>query len=220
MTTTAVAPSSPLSTLLREGSQTEHHEAEGSSFMSELLAGHVDGRGYAHYLTLMRRVYDALESVASELRDDPLAGVVIDPALERLAAIDADLAFWSRGEQIVVDSPATDRYVARIHDAAQWGGLFVAHHYTRYLGDLSGGQAIGRLLSRTFDLDGEGVAFYDFPGIPKPKVYKDGYRARLDTLDLDDAQRGRMLDEVRAVFGLNGGVFAELSTKLDEYRMP
>jgi len=219
MTATAAAPTSPLSTLLREGSQTEHHDAEGSSFMSELLAGHVDGRGYAHYLTLMRRVYDALESTAAELSDDPIAAAVIDPALERLAALDADLAFWTKGEAVVVDSPATDRYVARIREVKEWGGLFVAHHYTRYLGDLSGGQAIGRLLSRTFDLDGAGVAFYDFPGIPKPKVYKDGYRARLDALTLDEAQRGRMLDEVRVVFGLNGAIFAELSTHLDEYRL-
>ena len=47
----------PLSALLREGSTAEHREAEGSSFMTELLAGRVSREGYAVYLSCLRRVY-------------------------------------------------------------------------------------------------------------------------------------------------------------------
>lgn len=215
MTVTAVSPDQSLSTLLRTGSHAEHREAEGSSFMSELLAGRVNEQGYAHYLGQLRRVYEALESVAVQLADDELASAVIDPALLRLAAIDADLAFWGGSTQ---GSPAADAYVERIQASTSWGGLFIAHHYTRYLGDLSGGQAIGRILTREFDLAGEGVAFYDFPEVPKPKPYKDAYRARLDALPLDAEQRAAVLDEVKVVFTLNGGLFSELSTQLDQYR--
>jgi heme oxygenase len=214
MTVTAASQATSLSTLLRTGSQAEHTAAEGSSFMSELLAGRIDEAGYAHFLGLLRRVYEALETTASSLTSDPLASAVIDPAIERLAAIDADLDHWGR---VDADSPATDAYVARIRDSASWGGLFVAHHYTRYLGDLSGGQAIGRILSREFDLDGAGVAFYSFDAVPKPKLYKDAYRARLDALPLDEQERGRVLDEVKTVFSLNGGVFAEMTTHLPKY---
>jgi heme oxygenase len=214
MTVTAASQATSLSTLLRTGSQAEHTAAEGSSFMSELLAGRIDEAGYAHFLGLLRRVYEALETTASGLTSDPLASAVIDPAIERLAAIDADLDHWGR---VDADSPATDAYVARIRDSASWGGLFVAHHYTRYLGDLSGGQAIGRILSREFDLDGAGVAFYSFDAVPKPKLYKDAYRARLDALPLDEQERGRVLDEVKTVFSLNGGVFAEMTTHLPKY---
>ncbi len=93
--------------------------------------------------------------------------------------------------------------------------LFVAHHYTRYLGDLSGGQAIGRILARTYELDRpEGVRFYDFPAIPKPKPYKDGYRARLDALPLDEDEKAVVLAEVKATFDLNGALFAELTEVL------
>ena len=216
MTITAENQATSLSTLLRTGSQSEHTAAEGSSFMSELLAGRINEAGYAHFLGLLRRVYAALETTAADLSGDPLASAVIDPAIERLAAIDADLDHWGRVE---VDSPATDAYVARIGASASWGGLFVAHHYTRYLGDLSGGQAIGRILSREFALDGAGagVAFYAFDAVPKPKLYKDAYRARLDALPLDEQERDRVLDEVKAVFGLNGGLFAEMTTHLDTY---
>ncbi|MET1036794.1 MAG: biliverdin-producing heme oxygenase [Aeromicrobium sp.] len=214
MTVTAENQATSLSALLRTGSQAEHTAAEGSSFMSELLAGRINEAGYAHFLSLLRRVYVALETTAADLAGDPIAAAVIDPAIERLAAIDADLDRWGR---VDVDSPATDAYVARILASASWGGLFVAHHYTRYMGDLSGGQAIGRIISREFDLDGAGVAFYAFDAVPKPKLYKDAYRARLDALPLDERERERVLDEVKAVFGLNGAIFAEMTTYLDQY---
>jgi heme oxygenase len=214
MTVTAETEATPLSALLRSGSMSDHSAAEGSSFMSELMAGRINAAGYAHFLGLLRRVYEALETTAAELADDPLASQVIDPSIERLAAIDADLDHWGRTE---FDSPATDAYVARIRASASWGGLFVAHHYTRYLGDLSGGQAIGRIIARDFELDGVGTAFYEFPAVERPKVYKDAYRARLDALPVDEAESARILEEVKATFGLNGGIFAEMTTYLDKY---
>ena len=205
-----------LSALLREGSAAEHQDAEGSSFMTELLAGRVSREGYAVYLSCLRQVYAALEGAAAGLVADPIAGAVIDPRLERLAAIDADLEFW--GGYVEHASPATDAYVSRIQQASAWGGTFVAHHYTRYLGDLSGGQAIGRLLAREFELDGAGVAFYAFPEVPKPKPYKDAYRERLDALPLDAAEQQRVLAEVKGVFGLNGALFSELTQQLPAWR--
>ena len=146
-----------LSSLLREGSHAEHREAEGSSFMTELLAGRVSREGYAVYLSCLRRVYAALEGAAAGLVSDPLAGAVIDPSLERLAAIDADLEFW--GGFVEHASPATDAYVSRIQQASSWGGTFVAHHYTRYLGDLSGGLArVGQAVVAHGDLQDRAVA--------------------------------------------------------------
>jgi heme oxygenase len=38
--------------------------------------------------------------------------------------------------------------VQRIHETAARPGGFVAHHYTRYLGDLPGGQVIRTVLQR------------------------------------------------------------------------
>ena len=113
-------------------------------------------------------------------RDDPLVAVVYDPALERLSAIDADLHHWADGSSGKVDSPAAEEYRGRLESVR--GGALLAHHYTRYLGDLSGGRVIRRALDRAFNLSGVGLAFYDFPMQPKP--YKDAYRARLDALDL------------------------------------
>lgn len=210
----------PLSTAMREGSRAEHEAAEGSTFMAELLDGRLTAQAYADLLLRLRRVYAALEEVVAEHRADPVVAAVHDPALERLAAIDADLAHWAPGvDPDDVDSPAASAYVDRIRAGAAWGGLLVAHHYTRYLGDLSGGQVIGRVLQRTFDLpEGVGVCFYDFAQIAKLKPYKDDYRARLDALDLTPGEVERVVDEVRAVFSLNQAVFEELGGQIARYR--
>ncbi|WP_148570709.1 heme oxygenase (biliverdin-producing) [Nocardioides caldifontis] len=219
----------PLSALLREGSRTEHEAAESETFVSELLAGRVEPAAYLAFLLRLVAVYRALESVGATLAADPVAGPVVDPALHRGPALAEDVAHWwvAAGRaphaldldlavaDAVAQSPATRAYVDRVHASASWGGLYVAHHYTRYLGDLSGGQAMGRVLSRTFDLEhGEGVRFFSFDAVPKTKPYKDRYRARLDALPVDAAGRDRMLAEVRAAFALNGAIFQELDATL------
>jgi heme oxygenase len=200
---------------MREGSTAEHDAAEHSSFVSELLGGRVNERGYTDYLLRLRVVYAALEEAVRARRGDPLVAAVYDPALERLTAIDADLDHWAPGAAREVESGAAQAYRDRLAGAS-WGGALIAHHYTRYLGDLSGGQAIGKILDRTFGLDGAGLAFYDFPMRAKP--YKDSYRARLDGLGLDAAETGRAVDEVKVAFGLNRALFDELADNLPTYR--
>ncbi len=207
-----------LSAAMREGSLAEHQAAEDSSFMSELLGGKVNEQGYADYLLRLRVVYATMEEIVDAHRDDAAVAAVADAALERLAAIDADLDHWLVDGDHSVESPAAEAYRQRlVAAAAEWPTLLVAHHYTRYLGDLSGGQAIGRILDRTFELDGAGIAFYDFPEIEKPKIYKDGYRARLDALGLNAEEQERVVAEVRTAFRLNQALFVELGQRLDSY---
>ncbi|CQD13715.1 heme oxygenase [Mycobacterium lentiflavum] len=205
----------PLSVAMKEGSAEEHARAEQSPFVTELLAGRVNNHGYADYLLRLRVVYAALEGAVRGRRDDPLVAAVYDPMLERLPAIEADLKHWKPNGGSTIQSPAAEAYRERIETAA-WGGALVAHHYTRYLGDLSGGQAIGRILDRTFSLGGAGLAMYRFPMRPKP--FKDRYRARLDALRLGPDAVRRAVDEVKIAFGLNQAVFDELSDNLPVYQ--
>lgn len=209
-----------LATRMRDGSRSEHEEAESSSFMEEMLAGRVNETGYSEYLAMLRPIYEALEDVGAALAEDPVVGSMIDPGLERLAALDADLAHWSPAGLPAIQSAAVATYVARIRATLDDSILFVAHHYTRYLGDLSGGQAIGKLLGRRFDIkDGSGLTFYAFDQIAKPKPYKDGYRERLDALPINENDKNRVVAEVQAVFALNTALFAELSAQLDRYAL-
>lgn len=89
---------------------------------------------------------------------------------------------------------------------------YVAHHYTRYLGDLSGGQIIRGTAEKTwgFERKGDGVRFYVFEQISNPAAFKREYRELLDAVDADDLEKQRIVDECKRAFALNTAVFHEL----------
>ncbi|GAA3109687.1 hypothetical protein GCM10017687_22620 [Streptomyces echinatus] len=101
--------------------------------------------------------------------------------------------------------------------AERWPGGYVAHHYTRYLGDLSGGQIIRDRAERAwgFPRKGDGVRFYVFERIPNPAAFKRDYRALLDGIAADELERQRIVAECRAAFALNTGVFRELGEEFE-----
>jgi len=204
----------PLSAAMRAGSRDEHEAAEQSPFIAELLSGDLGKDAYIDYLLRLRVVYAALESAVRSDRDDPLVAAVYDPILERLPAIDADLGYWAEGTLPDTKSPAAEAYRSRLESVR--GGSLLAHHYTRYLGDLSGGRVIRRALDRVYSLGGVGLAFYDFP--MHAKRYKDSYRANLDDLSLRTEEVEQVVNEVKLAFRLNQAMFDELTSNLAAYR--
>ncbi|MGD9482948.1 biliverdin-producing heme oxygenase [Streptomyces sp. TRM70308] len=212
----ATAPPTPFSTLLRDASSERHAAVHASPFMDHLLAGRLGVEAYARYTEELWFVYRALEGAARALRDDPVAGPFLRPELLRTEGLRRDLRFLrgtgaSPGERAPL--PATAAYAARIEECARtWPAGYVVHHYTRYLGDLSGGQVLRDMAEKTwgFDRKGDGVRFYVFDGIPNPAAFKRGYRALLDAVDVDDLEKRRMVEECRLAFDHNAAVLRAL----------
>lgn len=197
----------PFSVRLREHTTEVHEAAETSSFMSDLLGGRLDTEAYVALLGQYRYIYEALESAARKFADDPAFGPFHDVNLERAEAIRADLDELGAGEQPILDS--TGAYVVRLRSLPGAPEL-IGHHYTRYLGDLSGGQAIGTLVKRHYGV--QALRMWDFPGIEKLKPYKDAYRAELDRLT-NFADTTRVEAETVRAFDFNRDVFAELAAR-------
>lgn len=208
----------PFSTLIRVASHEQHTEAETSAFMSDLLGGRLRVDAYARYTEQLWFVYRALEEAAGRLRHDPVAGPFIRSELFRAPELERDLAHlrgadWRDGLEPL---PATAAYAARVEECARtWPAGYVAHHYTRYLGDLSGGQIIRDKAERTwgFARKGDGVRFYVFEQIPNPAAFKRGYRELLDGVNADDLEKQRIIDECRRAYDFNGAVFRELGAE-------
>ncbi|OJX63203.1 MAG: hypothetical protein BGO95_09085 [Micrococcales bacterium 73-13] len=203
-----------LSELLRASTSDQHRRAETRTFISALMGGELALEDYVRYLAQLAHVYEALES--RDASDDPAP--LGDPRLARLAAIESDLAAlgvadWRERHPAL---PSTAAYAARLREVAA-GGVpeYLAHHYTRYLGDLSGGQAIGAMIARHYGATPEQLSFYRFDGIEKPVVYKRAYREALDALELDEAERGIAAAEAQAAFDHNAAMFDELDARAD-----
>ncbi|MGP3924160.1 biliverdin-producing heme oxygenase [Streptomyces sp. 8N616] len=210
----------PFSTQIRTASHEAHTEAENSTFMSDLLGGRLGVEAYARYTEQLWFVYRALEDSAEHLAGDPVAGPFLLPELLRVESLERDLghlhggrADWSAGLRPL---PATAAYASRITEVARdWPAGYVAHHYTRYLGDLSGGQIIRSTAEKSwgFERKGDGVRFYVFAGIGNPAAFKREYRALLDALPLDDLEKQRVVEECKRAFALNTAVFRELGER-------
>ncbi|WP_431985548.1 heme oxygenase (biliverdin-producing) [Streptomyces griseoflavus] len=203
------------STLIRTASHEQHMEAETSTFMSDLLGGRLGVDAYARYTEQLWFVYEALESGTQALAANPVAGPFIRPELFRLAALERDLTHL-RGpgwRSTLTALPATEAYAARVAECARtWPAGYIAHHYTRYLGDLSGGQIIRGKAEKTwgFDRKGDGVRFYVFEEISNPAAFKRGYRELLDAVPVDDLEKQRIVSECKRAFSLNTDLFRAL----------
>ncbi|MGY4103522.1 biliverdin-producing heme oxygenase [Nocardia sp. R16R-3T] len=213
----------PFSTAIRSATARQHEEAENSSFISDMLGGELGIDSYHRYTAQLWFIYRALEHRWEDLADDPIAGPFMRPELARTAELERDLAHligsdWRDALQAL---PATAAYAARVDECARnWPAGYIAHHYTRYLGDLSGGQVIRGTAEKLWNLPhrGDGVRFYVFDALGNPAAFKREYRELLDQLSLDDLERRRVLDEGKWAFALNSAVFAELAAEFPARR--
>ncbi|MCU1413412.1 MAG: biliverdin-producing heme oxygenase [Microbacteriaceae bacterium] len=204
----------PFSQALRERTWSGHGESEGAGFMSDLMTGKGTRDDYIALVAQHFFIYEALEAAAARMAGDPIAARFISPQLTRLPAIEADLGFLIGADwrDQISPLPTTARYVERVNTvAATWPGGFIAHHYTRYLGDLSGGQVIRTLMQRQFGFQTNGVGFYLFAEIASPKQFKETYRDQLDAVDWSDEEQDRVIDEVLVAYRFNTELFVDLS---------
>lgn len=203
----------PFHQVMRASTVEAHDRANASPYMAALFDGALDVADYARLVEQYAFVYGALEAAGDALAHEPVAGDFVVDELRRSRFIADDLRFY--GVTAPRALPATERYVARIEETAGWPGGFVAHHYTRYLGDLAGGQAVRVLLGRTYGVTGGGAAFYDFGALGPAPVFRRRYRALLDAAPWDAAEKERIVAEVGRAFELNIAMLADLSVAAD-----
>jgi len=198
---------------LKEGTKKSHSAAENTAFVKSFLRGVISKESYRTLVSDLYFVYSALEEDFEIFKNDPVLGVLYLPELERVAALERDLRYYYGPiwRSIVKPSEACQRYVDRIHEVAGTEPeLLIGHHYTRYLGDLSGGQILKGIAEKALNLNGEGLYFYEFDKIDDSKIYKEKYRSILDKLPLTDSQQNAIITEANYAFRLNMYMFEQL----------
>jgi heme oxygenase len=209
--------SSNLATKLRVGTKKAHTMAENVGFVKCFLKGVVEKNSYRKLVANLYFVYSAMEEEMDRHKNHPLVSKINFKELYRQRSLEKDLSYYYGGnwrEQIQL-TPAGEAYVQRIRQVSnQEPELLIAHSYTRYLGDLSGGQILKGIAQTAMNLNGKGTAFYEFEDIPDEKAFKNKYRQALDELPIDDATADRIVDEANAAFAMNMKMFEELEGNL------
>jgi len=206
-----------LSVRLREGTQQSHTAAENTAYMKCFLKGIVEREPFRKLLANLYLVYSTLEAALERHSQHPIVGPTVFPELNRTANLERDLAFYYGEDWAsqIVPLDAGKIYVNRIQEIADNDPpLLIAHAYTRYLGDLSGGQSLKNIIRSALELPADrGTALYEFEQIPTPearRAFKEKYRQALDSLSLDEATIERIVAEANAVFQLNRDVMHAL----------
>ena len=198
---------------LKEGTKESHSAAENTKFVASFLRGVVDYEEYRKLLTNFYYVYDTMEQRIRET-EDPMVQAVRSEALERKEGIERDLEYYYGADwkEKQIPSEACNKYCHRLNEVAEQNPyLLVAHHYTRYIGDLSGGKILKEITARVLNPpEGKGLDFYEFPSIPDAKLFKQNYRACLDNLGTDTSQENALITEANYAFRLNMYMFDEI----------
>ncbi len=210
--------SSNLASKLREGTKKSHSMAESTGFISCFLKGTVEKDSYRKLVSNLYFVYSAMEEEMHKHQHHPVLSKLFFPELDRKHSLESDLSYYfgSNWKEQVTPSAATKEYVARIHQVATTDPeLLVAHLYTRYIGDLSGGQILKKIAQNAMNLsEGQGTAFYEFDQIPDEKAFKNNYRQAMDSLPIDAAKADLIVDEANDAFAKNMIMFKELEGNL------
>ena len=199
---------------IKEGTKKSHSAAENTSFVKSFLRGVVNKESYRGLISDFYFVYSALEEEVTKLKDHPVVGSLDLPELRRKISLEMDVRYYYGPiwRSLIKPSEACERYVNRIREVAKnEPELLVGHHYTRYLGDLSGGQILKGIAEKAMELgNGQGLKFYEFEKIEDPKAYKAGYRGILNSLPIDQHQADAIIVEANYAFRLNMYMFDTL----------
>ena len=203
----------PLSIRLREGTRKGHRAVESLDFVRSFLRGVISLENYGRYLIDLEHVYTELERSLCAHSTHPVLHPLIIPALWRRQPLRDDIDYLASRQPLPrAPSAPARRYGDRLRAISkEEPERLVAHAYTRYLGDLSGGQILSRIVARALHLSSDaGLRFYAFPEIGELSEFKRAYRARLDSLPVDEGLAQHILDEANTAFALTGAILQAL----------
>ncbi len=199
---------------LKTETKKSHTAAENTKFVGSFLRGVVSKESYKQLVANFYFIYRAMEEEVDKLKEDPIVSKIAYDELNRVNNLERDLRYFygPNWRALITPSEACQQYVNRIREVADEDPeLLIGHHYTRYLGDLSGGQILRGIAEKALNLpEGEGLYFYEFEKIEDKKEFKTKYRASLNELPISQSQANAIITEANYAFRLNMYMFDEL----------
>jgi len=179
--------------------------------MPLLLRGQLPRSAYCALLRDLHAIYAALEDGLRRQAGNAALAPIAMPELFRAEALAADLHALAGPNWRQRPLRATAQaYATRLRELdRREPARLAAHAYVRYLGDLSGGQTVGRIVAASLRLPPQAQRFYDFGGAGAELAAR--FRYGLDRCG-GDAEA--IVDEAQLAFRLHERLFEELAAAL------
>lgn len=206
-----------LSKRIKEGTKKSHTMAENTGFVSCFLKGVVEPESYRKLISDFYYVYSAMEEQFEVHKNHPVLEKIYFPELFRTESLEKDLQYFygDNWKETISPTKSCQEYVDRIKKVSQEDAiLLISHHYTRYIGDLSGGQILKKIAKTALNVGDEALNFYNFIEISDEKEFKQNYRSVLDCYEFTEEEIEKIISEANNAFRLNMKVFQELEGNL------
>lgn len=196
-----------LATVLKNETKKIHETVESHPFIQNLLNGKIKKETYALYLRDLLEIYRALEKGLTTHKNHPKVKHIYFPELFRSSAIEKDLDAFQGN--LIKPTPAALSYAEHLnHLSNKDPALLAAHAYTRYLGDLSGGQILGKAVKKQW---GDKINYHTFPEIKSLVETKKNFRNGLNSLPLTATEKKQVAEEALLAFRMASSIFDEVS---------
>ena len=191
-----------MSHLLKRATADIHRHAERRPFVRSLINGDLPLGTYGAYIAALVPVYAALEDGLSSATASPALARFGAPALRRTERLMNDLEALRVGGEVPLAGLRYAAHIRAMTAANPWG--LVGHAYCRYMGDLAGGQLIGRR-ARALGVPDHALSAHRFD--EAPPVLMTRFRRDLDALNTDVDQRSLIEREAIRSFEMSVAIF-------------
>jgi heme oxygenase len=177
-----------------------HSHAESRSLQRAIASGSVDRDVFTTYLGQLYHVHRSLESALEESTDrEPAIGAVATAQRMHVPDLERDLGFFEIDCDELEAGDAATRFVSQIHETkrsnpiALLGALYVLE------GSTNGGRFLARTLRQRWQLDSDGVSYFDPYGEDQPQRWA-AFKHDMDGTGFDAEQEESILEMAKATF--------------------
>lgn len=187
-----------------------HSKVEQSEFMLNLRNGTVSRAAYFQYISDLTHIYRALEERIVNNQDDVRILPLMIPEMFRAQNLKSDAGYL--GGEVGEPSPNAKQYIEHLNTIDLY--LLIAHAYTRYLGDLFGGQMLKPAVVNLFGANA--ANFYDFSHVVQlynkrsPQAFAMEYKQTLDAIPLNVFEKNQVIEEASKAYAFAGNCLEEL----------
>lgn len=196
---------------MKEETLEAHDESKDSGFAVTIMSGEWSPLAFVEWQRALYPVYNTLETVLKKNRKDPILSIFDHRKLDRSERILHDLATY--GVDPVLDPsplPCVQDYVACVADTDGSTPRVLAYHYTRYMGDMIGGQVIARSMKEKYGMSDDSLTCYDFKELGDLHHYRKNYKILIELLPWSDEEREQFVDEIKTAYKINAVLFEQL----------
>jgi len=186
---------------LKERTRGHHDNAEGQEFQRQLAGGELPKPLYVKYLGQLFLIHGFLEKKLLEAQSTttPEIAKILTPEQLQVSYLEKDLTFFGVDTKNIQPVSATKELIAKIDATAKICPLALLGYHYVLLGSKHGGKFIAHNLNEKYQLNGEGILYFDPYGQSFQPLWKE-FASQFNEVPITESQEIAAIDAASVMF--------------------